>query len=33
MVGSSDALGSPVSLFSGISHGFYDFFHEPAMVR
>ena len=28
-MGASDALGSPLNFISGVSSGFYDFFHQP----
>jgi len=30
IMGALDIIGSPINLFSNISTGFYDFFHEPA---
>jgi hypothetical protein len=33
VIGSSDALGSPINFVSGLGTGVYDFFHEPAKVK
>jgi len=30
IMGALDIIGSPINLFSNITTGFYDFFHEPA---
>ena len=32
VIGSSDALGSPINFVGGLGTGVYDFFHEPAKV-